>query len=433
MPGVDYRRSHRRYPEPLPLFLPSVRRLLVLACILPAAVASQPAPASEASLERTLTSAMSAAGPYSGAWVRNATEGRTFFRWRSTVPRVLASNVKIFTTSAALDRFGPAGTLQTRVAAEVPPDAQGVLRGDLYLRGGGDPAFGSDSFVRRSYGSGATVEQLAAAVQAAGVRQVTGRVIGDESRFDSLRGGPDSGYGTSIWVGPLSALGFNRGLARESGSAFQANPPAFAAARLDSALSQAGVSVAGTPRAGQAPDDANTVASVDSPSMARLVEITNTHSDNYFAEMLLKNLGREAAGSGTTSAGARAARSFARRMGARPRLVDGSGLARANTASPRHVGTMLNRLRTEPEFDVLYRSLPVAGETGTLADRMRRGAARGRCRAKTGTISGVSVLSGYCGSRGGDTYVFSFLMNGVNVYGARRLQDRMANALARER
>ena len=74
----------------------------------------------------------------------------------------------------------------------------------------------------------------------------------------------------------------------------------------------------------------------------------------------------------------------------------------------------------------------MAGQSGTLVDRMRRGAARGRCHAKTGTISGVSALSGYCESRGGDTYVFSFLMNGVNVYGARRLQDRMANALARE-
>jgi D-alanyl-D-alanine carboxypeptidase/D-alanyl-D-alanine-endopeptidase (penicillin-binding protein 4) len=346
---------------------------------------------------------------------------------------VLASNVKIFTTSAALDRFGPAGTFQTRVAAEAAPDAQGVLRGNLYLRGGGDPAFGSDSFVRRSYGTGATVEQLAAAVQAAGVRRVTGGVVGDESRFDSLRGGPDSGYGTSVWVGPLSALGFNRGLARENGSAFQANPPAFAAARLDAALSRAGVSVSGSPRAGVAPDDANTLASVDSPSLARLLQITNTRSDNYFAEMLLKNLGREAVGSGTTSAGTRAARSYARRLGARPRLVDGSGLARANAASPRHVGTLLNRLRTEPEFDHFYRSLPVAGQTGTLVDRMRRGAARARCHAKTGTISGVSALSGYCESRGGDTYVFSFLMNGVNVYGARRLQDRMAQALAAER
>ena len=72
---------------------------------------------------------------------------------------------------------------------------------------------------------------------------MTGRVCGDESRFDSLRGGPDSGYGVSIWVGPLSALSYNRGLATEGGSAFQLNPPAFAAARLDAALEARGIAV----------------------------------------------------------------------------------------------------------------------------------------------------------------------------------------------
>jgi D-alanyl-D-alanine carboxypeptidase/D-alanyl-D-alanine-endopeptidase (penicillin-binding protein 4) len=397
------------------------------------AAAPQAAPASEAVLKRTLASSMRAAGPSSGAWVRNATDGRTLLRWRAGVPRVLASNVKIFTTSAALDRFGADGTFQTAVLARGDVDEAGVLRGDLYLRGGGDPAFGSASFVRRNYGFGATVEQLAQAVSAAGVQRVTGRVVGDESRFDSLRGGPDSGYRASVWVGPLSALGFNRGLAREGGSSFQLNPPAFAAARLDEALSGLGVDVRGSPRAGAAPANAELLASVESPSMARLAQITNTRSDNYFAEILVKNLGRDANGSGTTSSGTRAAESFARRLRARPRLVDGSGLSRANVASPRHVGTVLDRLQSRPEFDSFYRSLPVAGRTGTLADRMRRGAARGRCHAKTGTIIGVSALSGYCESRGGDTYVFSILMNGVNIYGARTLQDRMARAMAAER
>jgi D-alanyl-D-alanine carboxypeptidase/D-alanyl-D-alanine-endopeptidase (penicillin-binding protein 4) len=81
-----------------------------------------------------------------------------------------------------------------------------------------------------------------------------------------------------------------------------------------------------------------------------------------------------------------------------------------------------------PAFD---RALPVAGRDGTLDDRMNSGPARGRCRAKTGTIAGVSTLSGYCRARSGDRLVFSFLMNGVSTSGARRLQDRMAQALAR--
>ncbi len=100
------------------------------------------------------------------------------------------------------------------------------------------------------------MEDLAAPLEQTGIERVTGRVFGDESRFDSLRGGPDSGYGISIWVGPLSALSYNRGLANESGPAYQANPPAFAAARLDAALEARGVTVRRKPAAGCTPASA---------------------------------------------------------------------------------------------------------------------------------------------------------------------------------
>ncbi len=82
------------------------------------------------------------------------------------------------------------------------------------------------------------------------------------------------------------------------------------------------------------------------------------------------------------------------------------------------------------EFDAFYASLSIAGRDGTLATRMRGGAARGNCRGKTGTLSNVSALSGYCTARSGDVYAFSFLMNDVSTVGARALQDRMAQALA---
>jgi len=84
------------------------------------------------------------------------------------------------------------------------------------------------------------------------------------------------------------------------------------------------------------------------------------------------------------------------------------------------------------EFDAWYASLPIAGRDGTLSTRMRSGAARGRCHAKTGTLSNVSALSGYCEALSGDLYAFSILMNGVYPPGARQLQDRMAQALAAE-
>jgi len=275
------------------------------------------------------------------------------------------------------------------------------------------------------------VNALAARLRKAGIRRVAGRVLGDESRWDSLRGGPDSRYGTSIYVGPLSALAYNRGLATESGRGFQGNPPLFAASRLVGALKRRGIKVKNASRTGRAPAAAEVLASVDSPPMARLARITNKPSDNFFAEMLLKGLGLEATGRGTTKRGARTAAAFARRLGVRVRLVDGSGLSRGNRAAPEHVVRLLKKLRERAEeYDALYASLPVAGRDGTLSGRMRSGPARGRCRGKTGTLSNVSALSGYCRARNGDTYAFSILMNGVSPYGARGIQDRMAQAIA---
>ena len=392
--------------------------------------AAQVAPAEEVALRARLGRSMRLAGPASGAYVRNATDRRTLFRWRAGTPRALASNTKLFTTAAVLDRLGSGGTLPSTALAGGPVAADGTLTGDLVLRGGGDPTFGSATFVRRSYGTGAEVEALAERVAAAGVRRVSGRVIGDESRFDALRGGPDSGYRASHYVGALSALAFNRGLANEFGSAFQALPPAFAAGRLDAALEARGVTVAEPPRAGVTPPGAAPVAEVRSPPMARLVQITNTRSDNFFAEMLLKNLGAAAEGAGTTAAGARAGSAFASRLGARAVLADGSGLSRANRASPAAVARLLGRMRPRATFPAFSDSLAVAGQSGTLSGRMRSGPARGRCRAKTGTLAGVSALSGYCTARTGDVIEFSFLMNGVYAPAARRLQDRMAQALA---
>jgi serine-type D-Ala-D-Ala carboxypeptidase/endopeptidase (penicillin-binding protein 4) len=408
-----------------------VRRIAVIvAALLAAAPASA---AAQDALIKNLTRQMSAAGAHSGAYVVNLSQGETVFRWREKRARILASNTKLFTTAAALARFGTEGTLGTEVRGMGELDDQGVWRGDLYLRGGGDPTFGTRTFTRRNYGSGATVEQLAALIEEAGITRVTGRVLGDESRFDSLRGGPESGFSTSIWVGPLSALAFNRGLGSESGSSFQTNPPVFAAARLDAALEARGVRVRLKPRPGVTPADADVLASVDSPPMATLIRLTNKPSDNYFAEMLLKAIALQARGRGTTRAGARLAAGYAKRLGSGARLADGSGLSRADRSSPRQVVTLLSELYQldQTEYgEQFIDSLPIAGQDGTLATRMRSGPARYRCRGKTGTLSNVSALSGYCEARSGDTYVYSILMNYVYPPGARRLQDAMLQAIA---
>ncbi len=426
---------------------PAIAALLAVAATLLAVFATA-ASADERGLATRLGSAMGAAGSWSGAYVYNADSGRPVFSWRHTTPRILASNTKLFTTAAALAQFGTEGTLATEVRGGGQLGDRGVYRGNLYLVGGGDPSFGSKSFTGRSYGGGATVEALATQIDRAGIERVSGRVLGDESAFDSLRGGPDSGYGLSPWVGPLSALGYNRGLSSEGGYGFQANPPAFVAARLTDALRRRGIAVSGRPASGKTPGTARILAAVESPSMTRLAALTNKPSDNYFAEMLVKALGmrfsapatasqtltqpeRRVIRRGTTAGGAKIAARFAKRLGGGPaRLADGSGLSRLNRASPQRVVKLLLAMRERDEWPAFEGSLSIAGRDGTLGPRMRSGPARSRCRGKTGTLTGVTAVSGYCRALSGQTYVFSILMNGVDAYRGRSIQDGMLQALA---
>jgi serine-type D-Ala-D-Ala carboxypeptidase/endopeptidase (penicillin-binding protein 4) len=391
-----------------------------------------PAGAAQADLKGSLGRYMRLAGSSSGAYVYDVSAGKPVFAWRAGTRRILASNTKLFTSATALVRFGTDGTLGTEVLGDGELDDNGIWRGNLYLRGGGDPTFGSSTYTRKFYGGGATVQQLAKLVDQAGVERITGHVYGDESRFDSLRGGPDSGYGVSIWVGPLSALSYNRGFASESGSAFQTNPPAFAAARLDDALEARGIVIKGKPAARKAPAGLDVLASVDSPPMSRIIRLMNEPSDNFFAETLAKDVAMQVNGRGTTSAGAALISGFARRLGSGARLVDGSGLSRADQASPYRVVRLLRSMlaRDQQEADAYIDSLAIAGSEGTLKDRMRRGPAHRRCVGKTGTLSDVSALSGYCEVTSGNTYAYSILMNRISTSWARRLQDRMLQKIA---
>jgi D-alanyl-D-alanine carboxypeptidase/D-alanyl-D-alanine-endopeptidase (penicillin-binding protein 4) len=400
--------------------------LLSWALLSPVALAGE-----AASLRDSLSEAMGSAGDSSGAFVRDLTAREKLYSKRGDERRVLASNAKLFTTAATLAGFGPEERVRTAALSEGSPSADGVVQGDLYLRGGGDPTFGS--WFPRRVGSEARVGKLARRVADDGVRRVRGGVVGDESLYDSLRGGPASGYATSIHVGPLSALTFNQGQRGEKGSAFQSNPPEFAAKRFAHELEDRGVSLRDDPRVGATPAEAERLASVESPRMAQLVLLTNKSSRNLFAELLTKALGVRARGEGSTAAGSKAVIDYSRTLGADPRLVDGSGLSRDNTASPRDTVQLLRRQAKAAHDQDFFDSLPIAGVDGTIADRMRDDPAEGRCSAKTGTLPGVSTLSGYCESRSGHRLAFSYLMNDVDTSRARELQDRMANALARYR
>ena len=414
-----------------------MRRVLAFVALsmllLPAAPSRAGAP--ETALTRSLAASMRSAGPYSGALVVDLADGRTLYSLRADTSRIPASNEKVFTTSAALLKFGPTGRLTTRVLGDGALEDDGTYRGNLYLRGGGDPTFGTASFIRRAYGIGASVGDLASRLAVRGITRVTGTVFGDETFFDGLRGGPSSGYAFDVYIGgPLSALAFNRGLTSSRGTAIQRRPGGFSADQLVRALRAAGISVPRGAAEGRTPAGAQLLASAPSPPMSTLIRLTNQPSDNFFAEMLLKGLGARFGGRGSTQAGAAVARGALGNIGVTPqRIIDGSGLSRGDRTSPRELVDALDQMDRSTTLAAPFRaSLGVGCRSGTLGGRMCGTAAAGRCRGKTGTLSNVSALSGYC-DLPDRVIAFSIIMNRVSVSGARRLQDRMAAAIARYR
>jgi D-alanyl-D-alanine carboxypeptidase/D-alanyl-D-alanine-endopeptidase (penicillin-binding protein 4) len=401
--------------------------LLAFLALLPAAAEG----ASESCLEmkRRL---LYGGGSASGLFVIDAESGKPVCARAAKTPRTLASNTKLFTTSTALSRFGPEYRIVTKLLTDGKLDATGTLHGSLYLQGGGDPALGVPSFYDRYGGGvGTNLLLLASQLRSAGVQTVTGRLYADDSVFDRLRGVADSGYATSPYIGPLSGLSFDSGYRGSISQGFASEPATLAAERLDAALRSAGIGVrAGVARA-VTPPGASALASVRSPTMSQLVEATDVNSNNFFAEMLAKLLGAHFGGAGTTAAGTGVVERFARSEGSGIRAVDGSGLTRGNRASPAQVVDLLQAMRGSPAGDEFIQDLALAGHEGTVADRMHGTAAYGRCRTKTGTLTAVSALSGYCFNRDGRIMIFSILMNSVSDLSlAHDEQDQIAGLVA---
>jgi D-alanyl-D-alanine carboxypeptidase/D-alanyl-D-alanine-endopeptidase (penicillin-binding protein 4) len=372
-------------------------------------------------------------GGASGLVVVDAETGKTVCTASPGRPRPLASNMKLFTTSTVLSRLGPETRIPTKVFRDGQIDAHGVLHGSLYLQGGGDPALGTPTFYNGYLaGLGTNLLALTPQIKAAGITSVTGRLYADDTVFDRLRGVADSGYATSSYIGPLSGLDFNSGFrGSTSSSGFASDPAKLAATTLAGSLRSAGVRVPSQVALRPTPAYAERVGVILSPTLDQIVNTTDVWSDNFFAEMLIKLLGARLGGAGTTAAGAAVVESFARSHGSGVHAVDGSGLTRSNRASPRQVVNLLEAMRQDPAGDDFIQDLALAGHEGTVADRMHGTAAYGRCRTKTGTITGVSNLSGYCFNRSGRIMAFSILMAGVgNLSLAHLDQDRIAAAVA---
>jgi serine-type D-Ala-D-Ala carboxypeptidase/endopeptidase (penicillin-binding protein 4) len=430
MPSGSPKRSAERHFACTPA-LAALLALAFVALLLhsPAASAAQ-ARSAQRSLASQLSRELSTAGSLSGAEVYDLTAEEPLFAERADVARPPASVEKLYTATTALSLMGPSATLSTTVLGSGHLGLDGRWEGNLYLHGGGDPTFGSASFVDDHYGGqGTTVASLAKRVREAGIRSVTGAVDGDESYFDSLRGEPASGYRFDPDLeGDLSALAFNRGATGAEGGAHA--PAAYAARQLRAALRADHVTVHGG-TAATAPPGTTLLATATSPSLARLLGLTLAPSDNFFAETLLKDLGARYGGAGTTAAGAAVVRRTIAGIGIHPRLYDGSGLSHADSTTPAQVVTLLRAIAPNPIGTTVRNGLAVAGHTGTLSERMRNTAASGRCRAKTGTLIGVSNLAGFCETQSGHVLAFAFFTDGIETAHAHTIQDNMAITLAR--
>lgn len=397
-----------------------VQRFLLAVAALAAAAAlaianAAAAPAARSSLPARLSAALAQSGvPASatGAMVVELTTGRVVFAQNPWLPLVPASNEKLPVGYGALAALGPEFRIETTVGG-VGRQVGSTWRGDLYLRGRGDPTLGYDDLAA-----------LAAQLRRAGVSRVSGAVVADETFFDARRGAP--GWKPQF-LGNESPLLSALSVARSAA----AQPAAAAAVAFRDALRASGVA-ARRVRVGPAPPQALPLVSVFSPPLDELVRTMERESDNYYAELLLKQLGARLAGNGTTAAGASALRRVLAESGVPVRgvrIVDGSGLSRLDRLTAGAIVALLRIAWSRPELRADFvGALSVAGVVGTLDGRMESGPARGNVFAKTGTTNLASALSGYVRDR----YAFAILQNGNPVphWSTRRAQDRFATILA---
>jgi D-alanyl-D-alanine carboxypeptidase/D-alanyl-D-alanine-endopeptidase (penicillin-binding protein 4) len=462
--------------------------------------------------------ALSAAGPDKGTWgvlITDAATGEVLYARNAAGYFMPASNAKLFSTALALATLGPDYRVRTTVASSGTVDANGVLNGNLVLIGRGDAnlsnrKFPFDKKEERDGPPDKILAELADAVAARGVKEVTGDVIADDSMFQheqfpsgwlvddilwsygaavsaiavndntftlDLRPGAhegdsaryDAGLAADFYTVENSVLTGSRGseeklaVARDPGSRLihvsgtmpldaplrrltiaVEEPAEYAASLLARLLEARGVKVDGHPRARHAADPAvdpaaprTVLAEHTSVPLSDEVRLTNKNSENLHAELLLLLAAHEKTGARDYDDALKFAAQFFLVAGIADGdvvLSDGSGLSRKDLVTPRAVVQLLRYAAAQP-WGELYRStLPVAGEDGTLSDRMKNTPATARVFAKTGTIGHGNTLSGYATTLHGERLLFSILGNNNNLHAqdANKVIDAICVAMVEE-
>ena len=349
-------------------------------------------------------------------------DGAPIFARNADAALVPASLHKLVLAVAALEILGPDYRFRTTAVAQSPP-VGGVLAGDLYLVGGGDPLLSTPDFMTvlaRHGAVGTPLAELAGDLVAAGLSRIEGSVVAVEDRYDAFANVPEwpARYETQSVAGGLNAVAVNQGW-RTSPGIFSTwglmphpTPASRTASLFDDLLEARSVRIPGSPRVAARGGDYSgfiELASLESAPLGDQLHFLLGESDNTLAEMLMKEMGVVTAGVGTTRAGALAVHgALAGRLPLLPVPADGSGLSPSNRLSCAQVVEVLDI--GGPNGSV-GSSLAVAGQSGTMENRYRGSRVAGRVRAKTGSLAGVAALAGFATAADGGSFTFAVILN----------------------
>ncbi len=354
-----------------------------------------------------------------------------------TESMIPASNTKLFTSATALELMGGEYLISTKIFVDDDDLSDGTINGNIYIKGYGNPTFTSDD-----------LEDLVDELYQSGLRKVTGNVVGDDTYFDEVYSRDDwiTDERANVNLPPISAIVIdrNRTIVRKKRRGRYRNyfvnvenPPLYVANKFREKLIKYGIEVTGKSISSETPDTA--IAIIESAiELNELIQLINKNSDNFYAECLFKTLGAVYSGKqGNSFFSTQAILNYIEDAGIYSdgtKIVDGSGISRFDQVTAGALVGLLEKMYFNiNKFEYFYNSLSIAGVDGTLHKRMIGTAADNNFRGKTGTLNGVSSISGYVTNGNDDDIIiclmFEFKKGGASKY--KRIQDRIIETIAR--
>ena len=350
---------------------------------------------------------------------------RVLYEHKDRYKRIPASNQKLLMTMSLLTKLKPRYKIRTFVRVPRGSVNKGVVSGDLWLIGRGDPTVtDGGKYARSLYMEPTRIKVLAKRIKNKGIKKIEGRVIGS------------TGYFAHDWFAPgwkpdfpaeevpmPTALTFD---GNRVGETHIADPERRAARALAQRLRDRNIKVGHKASQAPAPGGLRTIAKVKSRILQKLLIRTNRQSSNFFAEVLGKRLAVETFGPpGTIANGARAIQRFAARRGVTIESFDSSGLSYDNRVKPRGMTKLLAAVEDKSWIRALREILPT-GDQGTLVDRL----GNVRVRAKTGSLNKISTLSGWVWLKRVERWcAFSIMSRGMEKERAATIEDRIVRIL----